>query len=301
MSSPLSIPGPVVSPLAWVGRRALSVVTYLGAVALMLVRAARQVPLPGRPSPGWYSMLVDELSWMLWMGIPLSSLMHMGLGSFLALQSYYGGTFVDGTGAVVGVGLFRNIAPLMAGLTLAGLLGARITSEFRVRERRSASTSHDPPGLSQRTGDSGTSPLLPEGADIDRQVSARLAAAMLTGPVVGLFGASVGTLVGWRVATSLMGVSTHSFFLMFWDMLWMRDVVGLFAKGVAFGLAGAAFACHEGLRGSTDDPPGAIPAAAFRAVCYGALTIMLINGSWFVLFYHSGPAFGPTLLAPPTS
>jgi phospholipid/cholesterol/gamma-HCH transport system permease protein len=301
MSSPLSIPGPLVSPLAWVGRHTLSVLTYLGGVALLLARAARQVPLPGRPSPGWFSTLVDQLSWMFSMGIPLSCLMHMGLGSFLALQGYYGGTFVDGTGAVVGVGLFRNIAPLMAGLTLAGLLGARITSEFRFRERPSTSVSTDRLGARQQSGLTGISPVGPEAALIDREVSARLAAAMLTGPIVGLFGASVGTLVGWRVATGLMGVSTHSFFLMFWDMLWMRDIVGLFAKGVAFGLAGAAFACHEGLRGSADDPPGAVPAAAFRAVCFGALTIMLINGSWFVFFYHSGPAFGPTLLTPPTS
>ena len=36
----------------------------------------------------------------------------------------------------------------------------------------------------------------------------------------------------------MMGVSTHSFFLMFWEMLWLRDIVGLVVKGMLFGFFG---------------------------------------------------------------
>ncbi len=74
---------------------------------------------------------------MLRLGIPLVAVVHVGIGSFLAMQSYFGGTFVEGTGAVVGVGLIRNVAPLMACLTLTGLLAARITSELRTWRARS--------------------------------------------------------------------------------------------------------------------------------------------------------------------
>ena len=75
--------------------------------------------------------LLRQLASILIMGFPLVALVHVGIGSFLSMQAYFGGTFVDGTGAVVGVGLIRNAAPMMAGLTLAGLIGARTTAELR--------------------------------------------------------------------------------------------------------------------------------------------------------------------------
>ena len=74
-------------------------------------------------------------------------------------------------------------------------------------------------------------------------------AGMMAGLVFSLWGVVVGVVVGWQVSQTMMGVSAHSFFLMFWDMLWLRDVVGLAVKGPVYGLFAAAFACHEGLRG----------------------------------------------------
>ena len=60
-------------------------------------------------APGFMKTLMHQLFWMLVMGIPLVGLVHIAVGSFLSLQAYYGSTFVDGTGAVVGVGLLRNL------------------------------------------------------------------------------------------------------------------------------------------------------------------------------------------------
>ena len=54
------------------------------------------------------------------MGFPLVGLVHIAMGSFLSLQAYYGSTFVDGTGAVVGVGLLRNLGGIMTGHDLLG-------------------------------------------------------------------------------------------------------------------------------------------------------------------------------------
>ena len=72
-------------------------------------------------------------------------------------------------------------------------------------------------------------------------------------------------------------------------------------KGLLYGLVSAAFACHEGLRGSADDGFDAVATAACRAACLGAAAILVINSGWFILVYHAGPAFGPTLMAPPAS
>ena len=71
-------------------------------------------------------MLKTELWWLLAAGVPLVGLVHVAMGSFLSMQAYFGSTFVDGTGAVVGVGLLRNLASLMTGMTLCGLVACRL-------------------------------------------------------------------------------------------------------------------------------------------------------------------------------
>ena len=74
---------------------------------------------------------MHQLFWMLYMGIPLVGLVHIAIGSFLSLQAYYGSTFVDGTGAVVGVGLLRNLGGIMSGMIFSGMLAARMIPELR--------------------------------------------------------------------------------------------------------------------------------------------------------------------------
>ena len=231
-------------------------------------------------------MVTAELAWMFAMGLPLVGLMHIGLGSFLSMQAYFGGTFVDGTGAVVGVGLFRNVAPMMAGLTFAGLICARITPELRVS------------AIASVAGELGL-PRLDHGQD--RRAAAKIIAAMISGFVMTFWGCLVGTVVGWRVANQLMGVSTHSFFVMFRDMIWIDDIVGALLKGLIYGGIAAACASHEGLRTADDSPPGEIANAAFRAACLAWVGILLVNSGWFLVFYHAGSAFGPTLMATPNS
>ena len=75
---------------------------------------------------------------MLALGLPLVGLVHVAMGSFLSMQAYYGSTFIDGTGAVVGVGLLRNLGGLMTGMILAAILAARMIPELRRLAHRPA-------------------------------------------------------------------------------------------------------------------------------------------------------------------
>ena len=304
---PLGATRPARGPIAWLGRTAIGFVSYAGGLGVLVVDALRAAVRLGPLSKPMRGAVTDELSWLFALGLPLVGLVHVGMGGFLAMQAYYGGTFLDGTGAVVGVGLFRNVAPQLACLVLTGLLCARVTPEFRSYRRDLLAAGPDGPprpgflersAQGRRAGRNEAGPTFgPEGF-----VAARLAAAAITGPVLSLWGGIVGTVVGWRVARSLMGVTTHGFFLMFWEMLWARDFVGLVVKGSLFGLAAAIPACYEGLRPSDDlNEPGGDTAAAGRAACLAVAGILFVNSTWFVLAYHAGPAFGPTLLTPPNS
>ncbi len=281
MTTPASDFG-LAAPFGWIGRKALGGVAYLGGLGLLATGAFRSWVRPSGPAPALRPAVMWQLLRCLAMGLPLVALVHVGLGSFLSMQSYFGGTFVDGAGAVVGVGLIRNLAPLMAGMTLSALLAGRMIPDLRARVQAAAESEGDAT------------------LDGNRLALPRLLAGTLAGPVLGLWGSLVGGLIGWAVGRSLLGVSSSSFWLMFRDMLWVRDVIGLLVKGMAFGFAGALFACFEGLRGPADDTDDldAVSWAIFRAICFSTLVILFINSSWFIFVYHAGPAFGPTLLAP---
>jgi phospholipid/cholesterol/gamma-HCH transport system permease protein len=265
---------------------------------LLAWAAAVSVLRPGRAEAGGPAGLgraaAGQVAWMLALGLPLVGLVHVALGSFLALQAYYGSTFIDGTGAVVGVGLLRNLGGLMTGMTLSGILAARMIPELRWLPRT--------PDSVERLG---PPPLDPSTA-AGRQAAPRIAAAAIAGVLLSQWGIAVGTLVGWQASIAMMGLPTETFFLMMVKMLWFRDVVGLVVKGLLFGLMPGAICCFEGLRGphAEEDgggdagvPPLAIP--VFRATCLGIVAILIVNLSWFMLVYHAVPFYGPTLLKPP--
>ena len=100
--------------------------------------------------------------------------------------------------------------------------------------------------------------------DPGRSTAIRIGAGMLAGPILSLWGVLVGTVVGWRVAAKLVGVTSDVFFTMFLEMIWVRDLWGLVLKGMIFGMLAALFACHEGLRPSQAAglPPRRWPPAA---------------------------------------
>ncbi len=293
---------PALRPFVFVGRSVLDVVHYLGGFGLLGVSALRSIVRPRGDVPSLAPAVARHLDRIFRFGLPLVALVHVGLGSFLAMQAYFGATFMDGIGPVVGVGLVRNIGPLMAAMIMAGLLSALYTSELRGPDRealdRDSTWLPDREVLAHHGGDDPRPPVEPA-----RLAATRMIAATLAGPVLGIWGALVGIAVGYGVAAGLLNVRGPAFWDMFFQMLWVRDVAGVILKGMGFGLVVSWFACFEGLRhgeGPAANPLDT-PGIALRAACLGTCAVLLGNSSWFLLFYHAGPAFGPTLLAPPMS
>jgi phospholipid/cholesterol/gamma-HCH transport system permease protein len=312
-------------PVGTLGRSVLAIMGYAGGVTLMGMAAlgAFLWPLPSRdqaPAPGFLKTLMHQLFWMLFAGFPLVGLVHIAMGSFLSLQAYYGSTFVDGTGAVVGVGLLRNLGGMMTGLTFAGILAARMVPELRILARylsshEASSAGRDSGGRRGAGGteDAGDQPS--RSIASGRLAAPRIAAAGIACLMLSQWGIAVGTLVGWQASQSMMGVPTATFFMMMMKMMWFRDVVGLVFKGLLFGAIPATICCYEGLRtGAADDEPagggisplypahGLAPPSinsVFRAACLSCAAVLFMNSSWFMLVYHAVPFYGPTLLAPP--
>lgn len=298
MSSHHTATTPMLGPLAATGRISLGVVSYLGGMAILAVSAAKAAARPSRKATPMASALARQWSWMFGAGLPLVGLVHVAIGSFLAMQAYYGATFAEAAGPVVGVGLYRNVAPLLAGFVLAGLLAARITPELR--RPSLVGLDDDPRWRPDREVAQGLRPDPRTPPEAARLVATRLLAAAVAGPVLAFWGGTVGTLVGLAVSKSMLGLPPSIFLGKMLEMLWARDVAGLVVKGALFGWIAALLSCHEGLRRSLDDGPDAVPWAAFRAACLSVVVILAMNMVWFLLVYHAGPAFGPTVLTPPT-
>jgi phospholipid/cholesterol/gamma-HCH transport system permease protein len=237
----------------------------------------------------------------------------VGMGSFLSMQAYFGSTFVDGTGAVVGVGLLRNLATLMTGMTLSGLLAGRMIPDLLHPDSSPADDSGPRPGsidsAERARGPFDDPTELPEPG---RLAAPRIVAAAIAGILLSLWGVVVGTAVGWQSAGTMMGLPSEMYFMMLYRMIWFRDILGMIVKGSLFGVFIATICCFEGLRGrlqlaagaSPEAGPGAVVPADLsrlivRASCLSMVAILLGNMAWFLLVYHAVPVFGPSLLAPP--
>ena len=313
-----------VGPVAWLGRSVLESLGYVGGVTLLLFRVPVWILWPWQSvgeeaGPGFAKTLMHQLFWMLFMGIPLVGIVHIAMGSFLSLQAYYGSTFVDGTGAVVGVGLLRNLGGIMSGMTFAGILAARMIPELFIISRHLSRHETERPGptsgsrrRSHESSDAVSGPAIP--LNVGGLVAPRVAAAAVACVLLSLWGITVGTVVGWQAAESMMGLSTEMYFMMLLKMMWFRDVLGLVVKGVLFGALPAAICCFEGLcradNLADDDatgggahpshelaPPLSVP--IFRATFLSMVAILIMNSSWFMLVYHAVPFYGPTLLPQP--
>lgn len=320
-----------VEPIGWVGKSVIAIVAYFGGVAALLTSAVVSLVTSSRngDDPGFWTVLKAELWWLLAAGVPLVALVHVAMGSFLSMQAYFGSTFVDGTGAVVGVGLLRNLASMMTGLTLCGLVACRLVPghfgqgypvgsgpgleprlaegrEYRAGSHPAGRPDEHEPSLGDRERKAGKS---------SRVAGPRLVAAAVASVLLSLWGFVVGNTVGWQISGSLMGLPSHVYFQMFYRMIWFRDVVGMIVKGVFFGVFPAAICCFEGLRvaqraaarateaGETRSQDASsssgLSGPIVRATCLSIAAILLLNMTWFLLVYHAVPVYGPSLLQPP--
>ena len=299
-----------LEPVGRIGQGVTTLFLYLGGLFVLGASAWSSLL---RPRTGLHRTQAEqatmrELWWMLSAGFPIVGLIHVGIGSFLSMQAYFGSTFVDGTGAVVGVGLVRNLASLLTGLTLAGMLSVRIVGAPGRTSGRSPSGSDLSPPRAGR-GSPVASPPFASGTVSGGEAAAQLLAAAIACPLLSLWGAAVGTIVGWQTSGTLMGLSSELFFLMLLRMLWFRDVLGILVKGVIFGTTIATVCCHERSRRfaavesaakcpTAEDPPSP-DGPIRRAACVSMTFVLLTNMTWFLLVYHAVPIYGPSLLAPP--
>lgn len=165
--------------------------------------------------------------------LPVVGLTALFTGMVLALQSYTGFTRFNAEGAIAGVvvlSITRELAPVLAGLMVAGRVGASIAAEIgtmRVTEQIDALT---------------TLSVHP----FKYLIAPRLIAGTLMLPLLVLIGDIIGVFGGYVVSIYTLNFSIGSYLSQTWDVLETIDVVSGLIKAAVFGLLVTLMGCYHG-------------------------------------------------------
>mgnify|MGYP000191197852 CR=1 FL=1 len=169
-----------------------------------------------------------------WLSLPVVGLTAIFTGGALALQIYAGGARFNAEAVVpqiVAIGMVRELGPVLVGLMIAARVTSSIAAEIatmKVTEQIDALVT-----LS-------THPM-------KYLVAPRVAAALITVPVLVGIGDIIGVAGGYVVATENLGFNAAAYLKNTVDFLELRDVVSSLVKGCAFGGIAALMGCYYGM------------------------------------------------------
>jgi len=222
------VPNPL-DVLAAIGRGLLGACRYAGAVAIFagsgLAHGVRP-PIYGR-------LLWRAFVEIAYFSLPVVALTAVFTGMVLALQSYTGFARFNAEGAVATVvvlSITRELGPVLAGLMVAGRIGASFAAEIgtmRVTDQIDALTT-----LS-------TDPM-------KYLVAPRLIAATLALPLLVVVADILGVMGGWLIATAKLGFGSAAYLVSTMDALKTMDVVSGLVKAAVFGFVVALMGCWHG-------------------------------------------------------
>ncbi len=244
--------------LAQIGRVVLALCQEVGRLAVFTQNALAAGLLP----PVYLRQIFDQLVRIGYNSLPVVGLTAFFTGGVLALQIYIGGSRFNAESVVpsiVSLAITRELGPVLAGLMVAGRVAAAIAAELgtmRVTEQIDALTT-----LS-------TNPF-------KYLVLPRIAAAVISLPLLVLIGDIIGVMGSYIVATTSLGFNEGAFIRNTVDFLEIRDVVSGLIKAAVFGFIIALMGCFHGFN-SRGGAQG-VGRATTNAVVSSAILILAAN------------------------
>jgi phospholipid/cholesterol/gamma-HCH transport system permease protein len=222
--------------------------------------------------PPFYPRLIGrQLIDMGFYSLPVVGLTALFTGMVLALQAHTGFSFAAETGVaiIVVLSVTRELGPVIAGLMVAGRIGAAIAAEIgtmRVTDQIDA--------LSTLS----TNPY-------KYLVAPRLIAGTIALPVLVFVADVIGVFGGYLVGTYSLGYSPSAFLSTMLDNVASDDVVSGLVKSAVFGFVVALMGCYHGYH-SRGGAQG-VGAATTYAVVSASIMILLTDYLMTALFFSS--------------
>jgi phospholipid/cholesterol/gamma-HCH transport system permease protein len=240
------------------GRSALSFIEYFGELVLLAYETIRaMVVAPIRW--GLFARQVTEIGWRSQLVVVVTG---MFTGAVLTAQTYFQFASLgmkSAVGSVVAVALFRELGPTLAGLMMAGRVGAAIAAEIgtmKVTEQIDALRS-----LAVHP--------------IDYLVVPRILALVLSMPLLVIQSVGLGIVSSYFTGVYLLGISGPYFVENLKHYVGPRDIKIALCKAFCFGIVIAIVSCHQGL--NTKEGAEGVGRAPTEAVVNSSLTILVLN------------------------
>ena len=221
----------VLDSLAVVGRGAIGACRIAGSLVLFAASGVSHLLRP----PFYWRMFLRALVEMAYFSLPVVALTAIFTGMVLALQTYTGFARFNAQSAVANVvviSLTRELGPVLAGLMVAGRIGAATAAEIgtmRVTDQIDALTT-----LS-------TNPM-------KYLVAPRLLAGIIALPALVVIADILGVMGGFIVANLKLGFGVGAYLSSTFDFLRTIDVVSGLVKAAVFGFLIALLGCYQGYR-----------------------------------------------------
>jgi phospholipid/cholesterol/gamma-HCH transport system permease protein len=248
----------LLAPVQGLGAAILRFLEKLGEMTIFIVQAVLHCFVP----PYFPKQLIRQLTDIGYYSLPVVGMTALFTGMVLALQSYTGFTRFNAEGAIAGVvvlSVTRELAPVLAGLMVAGRVGAAIAAEIgtmRVTEQIDALT---------------TLSVNP----FKYLIAPRVIAGTLMLPVLVFIGDIIGVLGGYIVAIYNLGFSKGNYLTQTWDILETMDVVSGLVKAGVFGFIVAIMGCYHGF--NSQRGAQGVGAATTNAVVSASILILIFN------------------------
>jgi len=256
----------VTGILAAIGRAFFDALAALGRLVIFAGIALGHMARP----PFYPRLVVGQMIEIGYFSLPVVALTTLFSGMVLALQSYTGFARFSAEGAVATVvvlSMTRELSPVLAGLMVAGRIGAAMAAEIgtmRVTEQIDALTV-----LSTNPYKYLVVPRLIAGATM-------LPLLVLVGDILGVFG-------GYVVGVYKLDFNAGAYLKRTWDYLEMIDVVSGLVKAGAFGFLVALTGCYHGYN-SKGGAQG-VGQATTNAVVSASILILVFNYIITELFF----------------
>ena len=244
--------------LSAVGRPLIGFLDYLGQVFLLACQILESL-LRGKKR---WNLLFEQLIEIGFRSQPVVIITGAFVGAVLAAQGLFqlsGLKMESMGGALVSVGMLRELGPTLTGIMLAGRVGASMSAEIgtmKVTEQIDAlrSMSVHP---------------------IDYLVTPRLIAMIISVPLLITEAAAFGIAASWVVGTQTFGVSEAWWSQHTRDHTELADIYIALTKGFVFGILIVVISCHQGLKASH----GAVGVGkgTTRAMVFSSLAILIFN------------------------
>lgn len=236
--------------VATVGRGAIGVCRVAGALTLFALDGLSHLLRP----PFYWRMFARALLEIGYLSLPVVALTAIFTGMVLALQSFTGFSRFSAEGAVANVvvlSVTRELGPVLAGLMVAGRIGAAMAAELgtmRVTDQIDALTTLL------------TNPM-------KYLVAPRLAAGVIALPLLVVVADILGVMGGFIVSTLKLGFNPTTYLYNTLNFMQTMDVVSGLVKAAVFGFLIALMGCYQGYnsRGGAQGVGAATTAAVVSA------------------------------------